>query len=564
MDDKVKFKIAELSGRLSALKDKTFKLLKQTDHADILAQLTNELKESESREKLSIAFVGQYSAGKSTIISALTGNKNIKIDANVSTDIVSEYNWNNIILLDTPGILAGQNENHDEATKDALRKSDLILYVLTSQLFDDVVFENFIDLAYNQHLADKIMVIINKMGQEAGEFDELAANYKDSINDIFVERGYGVFNFPLAFIDAADYIEGVEDDDEDYVQLSNFEQFISMLNAFVDERGVIKKQFDTPVRMLQSAVKNLEITQIDPNLATFYQQFESRLSHSLSEITRDFTITLNNFHSQAIAEVLSASHSIGEVKEEEWKNIAAQLDNVLINLINTASTNIETVINDNYRRLMEEMEQFSQKDSIVKYREAIDHKLSGSHISIDERTNLERQRNVLNWLTKGGAKIADMAPGVKGMFDGISAASGSSLHEIVIKVGHFFGKKFKPWEAVGTASKIAKGAKFGIPILGAVLDIGMQVYQDRQDKKIQKQIQTERNRYVTEYQGELNRIAEKFKTYFESVRENYNLKRDELNASKDELRKQTQRNLELTKEIEALNQEYVDFIEILD
>lgn len=564
MDENVKFKIAELSSRLSILKVKTFKLLEQTDHKEIMDQLAKELEESDAREKLSIAFVGQYSAGKSTIISALTGNKNIKIEANVSTDTVSEYDWNDITLLDTPGILAGQNESHDEATKEALRKSDLILYVLTSQLFDDVVFENFIDLAYNQHLADKMMVIINKMGQEAGEFDELAANYKDSINNIFAERGYEGFNFPIAFIDAADYIEGVEDEDEDYIQLSNFEEFISMLNNFVDERGVIKKQFDTPVRMLQSAVKNLEITQIDPNLATFYQQFESRLSHSLSEITRDFTITLNNFQSQAIAEVLSTSHSIGEVGEDEWKQIAAQLDNILFGLINTASTNIETVVNENYRRLIEEMEQFSQKDSIVKYREAIDHKLSSPQISIDERTNLENQRNVLNWLAKGGGKIADLAPGVKGMFDGISSASGSSLHEIVLKVGHFFGKKFKPWEAVGTASKIAKGAKFGIPILGAVLDIGMQIYQDRQDKKIQKQIQSERNRYVTEYHGELNRISGEFKEYFESVRDNYNLKRDELNASKDELRKQTQRNLELSKDIESLNQEYVDFIEILD
>ena len=564
MNDNIKLKIAKLSSRLTLLKDKTFELLGQTDHRDILDQLKRELSESDSRESLSIAFVGQYSAGKSTIISALTGNKNIKIDANVSTDVVSEYDWNNITLLDTPGILAGQNESHDEATKDALRKSDLILYVLTSQLFDDVVFENFIDLAYNQHLADKIMVVINKMGQEAGEFSELTANYKDSINSIFAERGYSDFNLPIAFIDAADYIEGIEDEDEDYVQLSNFEQFISMLNDFVDERGIIKKQFDTPVRMLQSAVKNLEITQIDPNLAKFYQQFESRLAHNLAEISRDFTITLNNFQSQAIAEVLSASHSIGKVGEEEWKNIATQLDNVLITLINTTSANIEMVINDNYRRLMEEMEQFSQKDTIVKYREAMEHKLSSSKISIEEKTNLERQRNVLNWLTKGGIKIADMAPGVKGMFDGISSASGSTLHDIVLKVGHFFGKKFKPWEAVGTASKIAKGAKFGIPILGVVLDIGMQLYQDRQDKKIQKQIQTERNRYVTAYQSELNRISGEFKDYFESVRDNYNLKRDELNASKDELNKQTQRNLELLKDIESLNQEYVDFIEVLD
>ena len=54
--------------------------------------------------------MGQYSSGKSNIISALTGRKDIKIDANVATDIVSEYLWNNIVLMDTPGILAGRKK----------------------------------------------------------------------------------------------------------------------------------------------------------------------------------------------------------------------------------------------------------------------------------------------------------------------------------------------------------------------------------------------------------------------------------------------------------------------
>ena len=64
------------------------------------------------------------------------------IDANIATDKATEYRWNNIILMDTPGILAGKVEAHDERTKAALKECDLIFYVLTSQLFDDVVFNN--------------------------------------------------------------------------------------------------------------------------------------------------------------------------------------------------------------------------------------------------------------------------------------------------------------------------------------------------------------------------------------------------------------------------------------
>ena len=88
-----------------ALREKTEKLLLGTDNENLVIKMSEELTTSDERKELRLAFVGQYSSGKSTIISALTGRKDIKIDANVATDIVSEYRWNNIVLMDTPGIL---------------------------------------------------------------------------------------------------------------------------------------------------------------------------------------------------------------------------------------------------------------------------------------------------------------------------------------------------------------------------------------------------------------------------------------------------------------------------
>ena len=239
MDKKLNY--AVYHQRLDILTDKTRELLTETNCEDLVQQLNSDLATVTDRKQLKIAFVGQYSAGKSTIISALTGCKDIKIDANVATDKVSEYHWNNIILMDTPGILAGKTEAHDISTKEALSNCDLIFYVLTSQLFDDIVFNNFIDLAYNQHFADKMFIIINKMGMESGNYDDLVRNYTTSLANMFTERGYKLSDFPIAFIDAYDYIEGIEENDEEFVQVSHFEQFIDMLNSFVSKKGVIKK-----------------------------------------------------------------------------------------------------------------------------------------------------------------------------------------------------------------------------------------------------------------------------------------------------------------------------------
>ena len=550
--------------RLMALKEKTVNLLSETDNEVLIPKMQEELSTANDRKELRLAFVGQYDSGKSTIISALTGRKDIKIDSNIATDKVSEYRWNNIILMDTPGILAGKVEAHDEATKQALKECDLIFYVLTSQLFDNVVFNNFIDLAYNQHFADKMFIVINKMGMESGDFKQLSDNYTFSLEKIFSERGYNVHDFPIAFIDAVDYIDGLNENDSEFIELSNFERFIDMMNAFVAQKGVIKKQFDTPIRILQSYLKNIIVSSIDKTLSDFYTQYEMKLSHSLSEMKRDVNNVLYSFDSSAMSEVISLSNEIGYIEEEDWKRKQIGLDNNLKTIISNTSAEIERTINHNYERLISEINEFSEKDSLVKYSDELDAKISSPNISIEEKKSLTMQKKALELLKLGGTKVSSLAPDVNSLFGGVSQASGSSLHEIVLNVGHFFGKSFKPWQAVRWASNIAKVAKFGIPVITAGIDIWMQFREEEKENQRLNQIKDSRNQFVTTYQTEINKIKSKFEQYMNSVIENYVNKRNEINRSKEELIQASKRNDQISHAINELEGEYVDFIEVVD
>ena len=549
---------------LATLKEKTKNLLVKTKNQDLASKLDDELDSVNDRQKLSIAFVGQYNSGKSTIISAMTGNKHIKIDANVATDTVSKYDWHDIILMDTPGILAGKVERHDEATKNALKESDLIFYVLTSQLFDDVVFNNFIDLAYNQHLADKMFIVINKMGMESGEYDELVKNYTQSLNKTFSEKGYNIEDFPISFIDANDYIDGVEENDPEFIELSHFEHFVDMLNTFVEQKGLIKKQFDTPVRILQSYLKNIEVSTVDKTLCDFYNQFEQKLTSSQKEIKRDVEQILYSFDSSSMNEVINLSNEIGSIDETEWTKKQNNLNDRLKTMISDASDRIETSINQSYDHLLQEINEFSGKDALVKYAESIECKINSPSVSIEEKKSLTIQKKSLDLLRQGANKVSGMAPGVDKLFGGISGASGSSLHEVVLNIGHFFGKSFKPWEAVKWASNIAKVAKFGIPVLTAGIDIWMQLREDKKENERLKQIKASKSQFVTGYQSEINKVKTQFGNYLSSILENYANKRNEINKSKDELIEASNRNQELEKSIQQLEGEYVDFIEIID
>ena len=555
---------AKYQERLMALKDKTVNLLSETDNEVLIPKMLEELSTANDRKELRLAFVGQYDSGKSTIISALTGRKDIKIDSNIATDVVSEYRWNNIVLMDTPGILAGKVEAHDEATKKALKDCDLIFYVLTSQLFDNVVFNNFIDLAYNQHFADKMFIVINKMGMESGDFKQLSENYTISLEKIFSERGYNVHDFPIAFIDAVDYIDGQNENDSEFIELSNFEHFIDKMNAFVAQKGVIKKQFDTPIRILQSYLKNIMVSSVDKTLSDFYTQFEMKLSHSLSEMKRDVNNVLSSFDSSAMSEVISLSNDIGYVKEEDWQRKQICLDNNLKTIISNTSAEIERTIQQNYERLLSEINEFGEKDSLVKYSNELDARISSPTISIEEKKSLTMQKKGLELLKLGGTKVSSLAPDVNSLFGGVSQASGSALHEIVLNVGHFFGKSFKPWQAVRWASNIAKVAKFGIPVIATGIDIWMQFSEDSKENQRLNQIKDSRNQFVTTYQIEINKIKSQFEHYLNNVLENYVNKRNEINRSKEELVQASKRNDQISHAINELEGEYVDFIEIVD
>lgn len=222
---------------------------------DIRQKLHQELKAYREDGVIRVAFVGQYSAGKSTIISALTGRRDIKIDADIATDRTTNYAWNGIKLIDTPGLFTDRTD-HDEITYETIDKADLLVFCLTYMLFDSITIENFKKLAYDKGYRWKMMLVINKMSDEAGEEEERISNYRQSLTEAL--KPYKLDEFPVCFIDAKDYCEGIDEADDFLLEISRFPTFINALNKFVDSRAALAR-FDTPVRIVQSYVNEAQV-----------------------------------------------------------------------------------------------------------------------------------------------------------------------------------------------------------------------------------------------------------------------------------------------------------------
>ncbi len=559
-------KIAELSKKLQSLVGQTYQVLEATNNDELKKELREELDALKNRTDLKVAFVGQYNSGKSTIISALTGNKEIEIDANVATDVVSEYRWNNIVLLDTPGILAGKVESHDQRTKEALKNSDLVVYVLTSQLFDDVIFNNFIDLAYNQQLKDKMLIVINKMSMEAGEFDILKDNYTESIKTIFKERDYE-FDFNVVFIDAADYIEGKNDNDQEFIQLSNFNTFITTLNNFVEEKGLIKKQFDSPVRLLKGKISDIVLAEADPNLQIVLGQYKRQVINSKKDVENKVKLELANFKQIIIGEGQKLGNLIGQedVDQQQLKSEEKKYELFVQNEIEEIDDRLKKIIEEEEQELFEEHKNLNDKEVIVAYRNNLEIKLQSSNLSAKERINLEKQQNYLNYLQKGGQAIAEISikKGVGGLAK-VSASSGTQMKNIVYSTGKFFGHKFKPWGATKLASKIGNAAKV-IGVAASFIAIGLEIFQKHKEEKLQKEVRDAKNQFYTEIRNLADDIVREIeRSFLEYIQNSYSEKIQEMDNQQAEIVKTQEINSKLSEMINKLDAEYIDFIEVVE
>lgn len=559
-----RLKIEELSVRLNSLKERTVSLLERNGMIDAKENLLRELAELKDRSQIKIAFVGQYSSGKSTIISALTGNRNIVIDANVSTDVVSRYEWNNVILMDTPGILAGKKEKHDQETIDALKECDLIVYVLTSQLFDNVIFDNFIDLAYVQKFSDKMLIAINKMSMENGEFEQLCSSYMDSMKDAFKERGYD-FNFNVVFLDAADYIDGKESEDEDFIQLSNFATFINSLNDFIEEKGLIKKELDTPVRVLRKYLSDIAIPEDNQVLLNLLNQYANRIEKFKRDMQRDIKIIFDNFEDESMRKVLVISDGIGQKDNDELKQDVEHFQHEVENELNETIRKVGEEVDRRYLEMQNEFDQFNDKEAFIRYEKNLELKIQSPNITDEEKVNYKKQVSIMKLMSDGANKVGSMAgDGLKNVFSNVSSVSGSALHETVYGIGKFFGYKFGPWEAVNIASKVGKFAKFGVPVIVTAFDIWQSCRQDKQEEKRWNAIKAAKHQFNEEFRKSLGNVRAQLENEFSKIIDNYNKVLDDINNQKINLVSLSQKNKQLIQTVKEIDAEYVDFIEILD
>ncbi|MCQ4320001.1 LeoA/HP0731 family dynamin-like GTPase [Stutzerimonas stutzeri] len=476
---------------------------------------------------LNLVFAGQYSAGKSSLIKMLTGIEHIKIGAGVTTDVVTQYQHKSLNIWDTPGILAGECEQHDAQALEAIAKADLLVYVITNELFDDVVGAAFRNLCFNQGRAKEMMIVINKFESDSADKETKIAGITQVLEPKIPE------DFPIVFTDAQSFFDSLDEEDEqerqELLALSNAEGFTKAIDGFVAQRGLYAR-LTTPLQQLQITLESKidELTISDPlqkGLVSLLTQNKRVFQANRRDLIKKVGADLDKLNGQIVEQGNRLADALGG-EQEEFEKTQDSSTYECERLINSALEDLQVTVNECLSDLEAELVELANTPASLRINEALEAAKNfdpeteqGKVGSVSKDDPLKLNSALSQSLTKSAEKgfsfLAKSAVGDASK-TGLKSVSGSTLHNAIKEIGGFFGYKFKAWEAVKIADKIGKGAKFLGPAM-AIFGLGMQMYDDYQQSEHAKEIlKIKRD------------IRKNFKEYSDAVRKSIDVQLEKL------------------------------------
>ena len=558
----VKFTVAERKAELEA-KAECFRTLVKTAETINAEEPIKAFDEEWNQERnlLSVGFIGPYSAGKSTTISALTGRDDIAIDADIATSETTEYDWNNgIKLIDTPGLWTERKE-HDQITKDALRQADLLIFTLTYMLFDQTTADHFKELAFEEGYQNKILLLINKMNDEAGDIEERIGAYRDSIDIALKPQDARAFT--QCYIDARDYLDGIDEDDQELIDESRFNEFVEALNRFVEQQGKMG-QLETLVHILKAHIDlALQRLKHAKGEIAVYPEILGRITRQVRNRRRQLRMEVRRIIADMVASVARQGSLMASGVGTEDSNVSeAESNKAIEKICEKAQQEITEVIEDAISHLQEEVKEICTSDLANAYffPDLTHEAVSSPNLSATEVETLHRQWEVLSQIAeRGGVELAKLArgTGAAGKSGLLSAGqvSGSSLHTFVLQAGKTFGMKFQPYQAVNVAKNIGNAAKFIGPAT-QVIAIGLDIWQIRKEDKQSKLISEAKLAVMAQF----NEIGQKLKREFEDQlreveKQTFDLIADEVENAQNAYQKANTTNDETSKALLELRDE---------
>lgn len=509
------FAIAEYSDKIQNLQHRVFESMRESD-------IPYSMKEKDSN-KIRVVFAGQYSAGKSSIMKMLTGREDIQIGAGITTQKADVYEWNGIEIVDTPGIDTELRPDHDEISYAAIAEADMLVYVVTNELFDSHIAENFRQLAIDRNKAGEMILVVNKMGRTSeGNTEKQQEIIREDLRKVL--DPFTPEQLHLCFLDAESYIESLEErtDDPEYadelLEQSGYDEFVKTLDFFVKEKSlagklttilyILEDQLQKAVKILAPVSANAELNALEEN---YYQQ-----RHEMASVRNSLQKEIRDIFTTAAAEIRnigadSANLIIEGCKQAEVEDTLEQNVRKAQRIMENCQSEALHVLESRLREMQGALDKIessefssSLKDMLIeKYDSLPDSvkKILGTTGTGFQKAGQAVMRSAYNAEASGGLKLANF--------------SGSKVHDIVLEAGHSLGYKFKPWEAIKITKKIAIGAQV-LNVLGVGVSVFMQIKADQDEENTRNSLKSTRQNIRSQFNQAASGLEEQGNKFIRS------------------------------------------------
>lgn len=360
-------------------------------------------------------------------------------------------------------------------------------------------------------------------------------------------------------IDAHDYVEGIEDNDNDLVEYSNFLYFIELLNEYIKEKGLAGR-LDTPCRLMIDAIDS-EIantgTELDKQFMAVLRQSEACVRKYQTNTGLHVKDMEDELRGAIMKEASTLIDKIGSEKvgEKECEEVNEKIKNATEKKI----AELEKYLSEQVEEMNNEIQDVLSSDMAnFVFSEINSGKISINAKTIKDFTEFsEKSGKVIKGAQTAAEKagkmvVTDATGKVTGDLTKISTISGTQMHKLVTQVGHFFGKSFKPWEAVHIAAKIGKVTKVLGPILAGVpiiLDIFVKIKGDTDLKKVQDAKNQTFNQFSSVVSDIISEIQEQYKKLDSEI---FGAKIKEIANIRDGLIEQNNENSDYVEKLKAI------------
>lgn len=410
---------AETARGMEVVRVQLVDTLSASSHEEVRALAPQVLAPSD-HEAISIVFVGQHDAGKSSLLSCLTGRDDIPIGVGPTTSRTSRYRWSGHVLIDTPGVLAGVDASHDALAWEALETSDVIVFVTTVEGLDDATADYFQQVHSHLRSVSPLVVAVNKMNTERSDRAVVA-------EDILEALGPMAEGLPVAWTDARMWLEAESAADPDRMRReSSVQDLADIISERAQERGVGLRQLSTLRSWSQLLTNGLRIvsgahTEAEEHSLQGLDELLVEIDNDARETVRLIEVRSDGAVARLRAQLVKAGHEV-------------------------AKGDLEALVADAFTAFEAELAEDALQQEGELLRRA-------AHLQAGAENGEQVARvDCVNILKKALLSASKT-------FSGTGARPGGAGHRIVQGVGRLANRRFGPWGIVNTSRTIGTVAR---------------------------------------------------------------------------------------------------------